>query len=120
MILEKFKNDIKETIRAVKFDIIEGIGELSEKIVDIVPIHAKIGPKFKSKSSEIVTYLQNVDKDEFVQTIEKGIVVSFSDNTTDTITKEYVTIVKKVVDKGGYEVDLLSDLSDVKIAVVKD
>jgi valyl-tRNA synthetase len=110
-----YERDIMGTIRARDLKIAREI-DLEEKTVALRPVLSKIGPKFKARAKEIVAKLEALDPVSAALSLESGpIEVNLSDGPTIQITKDLVTLEKRLT-LHGKEVKTFQ-VMDVLVAV---
>lgn len=63
--------DISETTKATDITIAES-AELTEEVVGVKPVHAKLGPMFKAAAKDIVAALSKMDPADVAEQIEVG------------------------------------------------
>lgn len=63
--------DISETTKAVNIIVAES-AEISEEVVGIKPVHAKLGPAFKAGAKDIIAALSKMDPKDVAEQIEYG------------------------------------------------
>ncbi len=105
---------IKGTARIKNIKIEQA--EVEEKVSEIVPNYAKIGPKFKEKAKKIIDFMKN-NKDLVAKKINEGIRVKV-DGEEILLTKDYVKEIKKVAVVKGEKVSVVvPEQLDVKIII---
>ncbi len=125
IIYSKDSKDIEEAIKS-GIDTIKGTAriknvriepvEIEEKVVDVVPNYAKIGPKFRDKAKKIIEFLKN-NKELVAEKINEGIIVNI-DGEEVKISRDYIKEIKKEVRVKGEKVAVVvPEGIDVKIII---
>jgi len=92
-LLRGYEDDIAATVRATVLELLEE-AHLDSHPVVIKPVHAKLGPLFKTQAKEIVGQLATMDPAAALAHLEKGgIEVLLNDGRTVLITSDLVEIV---------------------------
>ncbi|HSA35402.1 MAG TPA: class I tRNA ligase family protein, partial [Methanomassiliicoccales archaeon] len=92
-LLRGYEDDIAATVRATVLELLEE-AHLDSHPVVIKPVHAKLGPLFKTQAKEIVGQLATMDPAGALALLEKGgIEVLLNDGRTVLITSDLVEIV---------------------------
>lgn len=102
--LEELIPDIKGTMRIKELKLSSGKPDIKEKVTQIIPQMAKIGPEFKGDAPKVVEYLQSGDMDRIVEEIEKKGEIS-ADGII--IKPEHIEVKKEVVGKSGEKVEVV-------------
>lgn len=102
--IENLINDIKGTMRIDNVGLMCGKPDIKEKVTEIIPQMAKIGPEFKGDVPKILKYLQLEDMDKIAALLdEKGEIIIEGSR----ITPEHVEIKKEAVSKTGEKVEVI-------------
>ncbi|MGQ9588608.1 MAG: valine--tRNA ligase, partial [Thermoplasmata archaeon] len=80
------EDDIRTTLRAKEIEVLESVS-LSESVVKIRPVHAKLGPAFRKDSKEIAERLQSA-KGIDAKSVSAGIALTLSDGREVKITPD--------------------------------
>lgn len=116
-LFSEIKNDIAYTIRAKELNLLDKV-EIMEKPAKIKPVYAKIGPKFKDKSQEIIEKLKNIDPKEVSDAIEgNGFEITLKSGAKVLLTSDYVEIQKSFT-VHGREMETLT-VDDFMVLLVK-
>ncbi|OEC86700.1 MULTISPECIES: valine--tRNA ligase [Methanobacterium] len=102
--IENLKEDIKGTMRIESLDVMTGKPDIKEKVVEITPVMAKIGPEFKGDAPKIVNYLQSENMDEIVATLEDKGEITIEGNK---LTWDHIEAKKVAVGKTGEKVEVI-------------
>jgi valyl-tRNA synthetase len=88
------KADISNTVRVKMLDIVESV-DIEEVPVSVLPVFAKIGPKFKENAGEIANILKSADAALVSEALEgEGYEISLKSGEKAMITKDFVKIEK--------------------------
>jgi len=96
--------DIKGTMRIEDLKVITGKPDIKEKVTEIIPQMAKIGPEFKGDTPKILKYLQLEDMDKIVALLDEEGKIIIEGNK---ITSDHVEIKKEAVSKTGEKVEVI-------------
>jgi len=115
--INKLINDIKGTMRISKLNVEIGKPDIYEKVVEVTPKMAIIGPEFKKDASKIVQYLTTTSPKDLVDQLEQAGFIMVEDCK---ITLEHITLKKELVGKTGEKVDIqqIEDLGIVLEIVI--
>ena len=102
--IENLDEDIKGTMRIESLGVMTGKPDIKEKVVEIIPVMAKIGPEFKGDAPKIVKYLQSEDMDEIVATLDDGGEITIEGNK---LTWDHIEAKKVAVGKTGEKVEVI-------------
>jgi len=102
--IENLEEDIKGTMRIESLDVMTGKPDIKEKVVEITPVMAKIGPEFKGDAPKIVKYLQSEDMDEIVATLDNEGEITIEGNK---LTWDHIEAKKVAVGKTGEKVEVI-------------
>ena len=102
--IEQLSADIKGTMRINDLKIMSGKPDIKEKVTEIIPQMAKIGPQFKGDAPKVVKYLQSEDMDEIVATLDKYGEIIIDGHK---ITWDHIEVKKEVVGKTGEKVEVI-------------
>ncbi|MGZ7067514.1 MAG: class I tRNA ligase family protein, partial [Methanobacterium sp.] len=96
--------DIMGTMRINELNIMSGKPRIKEKVAEIIPQMAKIGPEFKGDAPKVVKYLKSEDMDEIAAKLDVDgeIIIDGC-----TVTPHHVEIKKEVVGKSGEKVEVI-------------
>ena len=95
-ILEKAKDDILETSKAKKI-IIAPKADLTEEIVAVKPVHAKLGPAFKAQAKPIVAAIAATAPKDIAEQLSKGDVTLNVDGETIALGAEFFELEKRLM-----------------------
>ncbi len=70
-LLQGYEDDIAQTVRAASLDLLQE-AVLDRCPVVVKPVHALIGPRFKTMAKEIVSQLATVDPEDVMRQVAKG------------------------------------------------
>ncbi len=102
--LNRLVNDIKGTMRIDHFQLERGQPEVQEKVVEIIPQMARIGPDFRADAPKIVKYLESTPPQKIAETLQsKGEILI--DGLR--ITEDYIKTKKEIVTITGEKVEIL-------------
>ncbi|RAP50396.1 MAG: valine--tRNA ligase, partial [Methanosphaera sp. rholeuAM74] len=102
--VEKAIDDIKNTNKVEKIDVLSGKPSLHEKVTKVEPVMSKIGPEFKQDAKKIIDYIANTSPEEIAGNLEEnGEVVV--DNVA--FTSEHITTESELLSKTGQKVDVV-------------
>jgi valyl-tRNA synthetase len=96
MMLGDARDDIIETIKAKKLDIVKK-ADITEEVVAIKPIHAKLGPTFKDLAKSIIAEVAKMDPSKVAAALNAGGVKVTVGNETVTLTKEFLEPEKRLL-----------------------
>ncbi len=102
--IEQLSADIKGTMRINDLKIMSGKPDIKEKVTEIIPQMAKIGPQFKGDAPKVVKYLQSEDMDEIVATLDEYGEIIIDGHK---ITWDHIEVKKEVVGKTGEKVEVI-------------
>jgi valyl-tRNA synthetase len=102
--IEQLNADIKGTMRINDLNVMSGKPDIKEKVIEIIPQMAKIGPEFKGDAPKVVKYLQSEDMDEIVAKLDENGEIMI-DNCK--ITWDHIEAKKEVVGKTGEKVEVI-------------
>jgi valyl-tRNA synthetase len=102
--IENLEEDIKGTMRVESLGVMTGKPDIKEKVVEITPVMAKIGPEFKGDAPKIVKYLQSEDMDEIVATLDNEGEITIEGNK---LTWGHIEAKKVAVGKTGEKVEVI-------------
>ncbi len=114
--IEQLNNDIKGTMRIIDLSVLSGKPDIKERVTEIIPQMAKIGPEFKGEAPKIVEYLQSENRDELISKIENDgeIIIDGC-----KITPDHIEVKKEVVGKTGEKVEVIHAASiDVILEII--
>ncbi|WP_414468910.1 valine--tRNA ligase [Methanobacterium sp. ACI-7] len=97
-------DDIKGTMRIENLEVISGKPDIMEKVTEIIPQMAKIGPEFKGDAPKIIKYLQSENMDEIVAQLDDEGKIIVEGNK---ITWDHIEVKKEVVSKTGEKVEVI-------------
>lgn len=107
-IINELAPDIKGTMRIEDLKVMAGKPDIKEKVTEIVPQMAKIGPEFKGDAPKILKYLQGGDMDKIADLLDEegGIIIE-----GNKITPDHVEIKKEALGKTGEKVEVIHTAS---------
>jgi len=114
--IELLSADIKGTMRIKDLNLMPGKPDIKEKVTEIIPQMAKIGPEFKGNAPEVVKYLQSENKDEVVSKLdsEGEIIINGC-----KITWDHIEAKKEVVTETGEKVEIIhADNLDLILEII--
>jgi len=102
--IEELSADIKGTMRINGLNVMSGKPDIKEKVTEIIPQMAKIGPEFKGDAPNVVKYLQSADMDEIVAKLDEDgeIIIDGC-----KITWDHIEAKKEVVGETGEKVEII-------------
>ena len=103
-LFEEFADTIKGTLKIENLAIKSGKPEVHEKIVEITPDMAKIGPKFKGDAGKIVGYLKSTPIEELESSIMENGEIAIGELVVE---EDMLNIKKEIVGTSGKKVDIL-------------
>lgn len=101
--IKELSADIKGTMRIDDLTFKTGMPDIKEKVTEIIPKMAKIGPEFRGDAPMIIKYLQSEDAEEIAGKLEEGEITI----NGCKITPEHVEIKKEVLGKSGEKVEVI-------------
>jgi valyl-tRNA synthetase len=111
------QDDISNTVRAKKLKVVESV-DIEEVPVSVLPVFAKIGPKFKENAHEIANVLKSADAKAVWEAIQgPGYEISLKSGEKAVITGDFVKI-EKAQKAHGRELSTLS-VNDFTLLVGK-
>ncbi|PKL67830.1 MAG: valine--tRNA ligase [Methanobacteriales archaeon HGW-Methanobacteriales-1] len=114
--IELLVPDIKGTMRVTDLNLMSGKPDIKEKVVEIIPQMAKIGPEFKGDAPKIVKYLQSENMNEIVATLDKEGEILVENYK---LTWKHIEAKKEVVGKTGEKVEVIHAANlDVIIEII--
>ena len=111
---EPARQDIVDTLKVKELGIMTS-ADLTEKVVAIKPVHAKLGPVFKAKAKSIVAALAKADVETASKELESGCMKLDVDGETVELGPEFVSL-EKELQLGGKAVDTIQ-VSGVLLAI---
>ncbi|KZX11816.1 valine--tRNA ligase [Methanobrevibacter curvatus] len=115
--LEKFKDDIKGTLKINNLNFKTGKLEIIEKVVEITPAMDKIGPEFKGEAGKILKYLNSISIEKIDNILSNNGKIDIEGNI---ITNEHLNMKKEVVGSSGKKVEILNpENSDLLIEIYR-
>lgn len=102
--VEVLIEDIKGTMRVENLEIKSGKPDIKEKVTEIIPQMAKIGPEFKGDAPKILKYLQSEDMDEIVALLDNKGEIFIEGNK---ITWDHIEAKKEAVSETGEKVEVI-------------
>ncbi|MGB9937132.1 MAG: valine--tRNA ligase [Methanobacterium sp.] len=102
--ISQLADDIKGTMRIENLEVISGKPDIMEKVSEIIPQMAKIGPEFKGDAPKIIKYLQSEDMDVIVAQLDKEGEIIVEGNK---LTWDHIEAKKEVVSKTGEKVEVI-------------
>ena len=69
--LEEGRADIMETVKAASLNI-EAEAEITEKVVGVKPVHARLGPSFKGAAKQVIARLAAMDPAQVAESVRSG------------------------------------------------
>jgi valyl-tRNA synthetase len=102
--IENLNADIRGTMRINDLNVMSGKPDIKEKVTEIIPQMAKIGPEFKGDAPKIVKYLQSEDMDEIVAKLDEDGEIMID---SCKITWDHIEAKKEVVGKTGEKVEVI-------------
>jgi len=114
--LNHLYNDIKGTMRIKDLQVEMGQPNISEKVVEIIPLKDKIGPYFRRNAPKILNYLESHDPQNIMDALNKDGNILIDDLT---LTSDYIKTRKEIISSTGEKVDILhSDDFDMVIEII--
>jgi valyl-tRNA synthetase len=101
MMLNDAKDDIIETIKAKNLDIVEK-ADITEDVVAVKPIHAKLGPTFKGLAKQIVDELSKTDPKKAASELGSGGIHITVNGENIVLTEEFVEFEKRLMLNGKH------------------
>ncbi len=102
--IDKLSADIEGTMRIHELNLMTGKPDIKDKVTEIIPQMAKIGPEFKGDAPRVVKFLQSGDMDEIAAELEDKGAITMDEYT---ITPHHVEIKKEVVGRSGERVEVI-------------
>lgn len=103
-IMNELTPDIKGTMRIEDLKVMAGKPDIKEKVTEIIPQMAKIGPEFKGDAPKILKYLQLEDMDKIAALLDEEGEIIIEGNK---ITPDHVELRKEAVSKTGEKVEVI-------------
>jgi valyl-tRNA synthetase len=113
-VLEAAKADIVETVKAKKLEIVTEAA-ITEDVYAIKPVHAKLGPAFKTQAKAIVASVAAMDPKEVAAAIAQGPLELDIDGEKVSVPAEFLETVKRLM-LDGKAVDTLQ-VGNVLVAI---
>ena len=102
--IKELSADIKGTMRIENLEIMAGKPDIKEKVTEIIPQMAKIGPEFKGDAPKILKHLQLEDMDEIVALLDdKGEIIIEGHK----ITWDHIEAKKEAVSETGEKIEII-------------
>ncbi len=98
-ILEAAKADIADTTKAAQVNI-SAEADVTEEIVGVKPVHAKMGPAFKAKAKAIVAAVAAMDPKDVAAQLENGSLAIDVDGETVEVGPEFLEMETRLVMDG--------------------
>ncbi len=98
-ILDAARQDIADTTKAAKVDV-AAEADVTEEIVGVKPVHAKMGPAFKAKAKAIVAAIAGMDPKEVAETLKAGPVTIDIDGEAVEVGAEFFEMETRLVMDG--------------------
>jgi valyl-tRNA synthetase len=114
--IKELSADIKGTMRINDLNVMSGKPDIKEKVTEIIPQMAKIGPEFKGDAPKVVKYLQSENMDEIVAKLDEDgeIIIDGC-----KITWDHIEAKKEVVGKTGEKVEVIhADNLDIILEII--
>ena len=105
VLLENAKMDIAETTKAKAVNVAPEV-ELTEEVVGVKPVHAKLGPAFKAQAKAIVSAVAAMDPKDAAAALAQGSIDIDVDGSTVSVGAEYFELDKRLM-LGGRAVETL-------------
>jgi valyl-tRNA synthetase len=99
LMLNDARDDIIETIKAKNFEIVEK-ADITEEVVSIRPVHAKLGPAFKGAAKTIVSEIAKMDPNKVAAALDSGGLRMTADGEDIVLTKEFLESEKRLMLNG--------------------
>ena len=116
--LTGLKEDIMGTMRIKDLKIEMGKPDVQEKVVELEPVMAKIGPEFRGDAPKIVKYLQSADPQEVAEVLDRDGQISIEGSV---LTWDYIESRKEVIGRTGEKVEILqSEELDAVLEIVRN
>jgi len=110
-----YERDILETSRASELKIVAE-ADLEEKVMELKPVKAKLGPTFKQMAKDIIDEVRKMEPEEAASALENdALEVRLPDGSMVTLTSEFFEVEKKLTLEGK-AVDTLQ-VKDVLVAI---
>ncbi len=98
--LKGYEQDIARTVRSERIDLMER-AQLDRCPIVVRPVHAKIGPRFKTEAKAIVSQIATMDPEEVMNLLDKGgFEILLNDGHRVLITSDLVEVVCELRHKG--------------------
>ena len=114
LMLNDAKDDITETIKAKRLEIAEK-ADITEDIVSVKPVHAKLGPMFKGLAKQIVDELSKTDPKKAASALSSGGIHMTVNGEKVILTEEFVEFEKRLM-LNGKQVETIQ-VSGILIAI---
>ena len=105
VLLENAKMDIAETTKAKAVNVAPE-AELTEEVVGVKPVHAKLGPAFKAQAKAIVSAVAAMDPKDAAAALAQGSIDIDVDGSKVSVGAEYFELDKRLM-LGGRAVETL-------------
>ncbi|MDR0778644.1 MAG: valine--tRNA ligase [Methanomassiliicoccaceae archaeon] len=99
LMLNDARDDIVETIKAKDLEIAEK-ADITEEVVSIKPVHAKLGPAFKGAAKSIVSEIAKMDPKKVAAALDSGGLKMTVEGNDITLTKEFLESEKRLMLNG--------------------
>jgi valyl-tRNA synthetase len=112
--LNDARDDIVETIKAKSLEIVKK-ANITEEVVAVKPVHAKLGPMFKGAAKSIVSEIAKIDPKKVAAALSSGGVKITADGQDITLTEEFLELEKRLM-LNGKQVETIQ-IGDILIAI---
>jgi len=99
MMLNDARDDIIETIKAKKLEIVKE-ADITEEVVAVKPVHAKLGPAFKGLAKQIVIEIAKADPKKVADSMNTGGLKLSIDGEEIILGKEFLELEKRLMLNG--------------------
>ncbi|MCL1904576.1 MAG: valine--tRNA ligase [Methanomassiliicoccaceae archaeon] len=99
LVLNDARDDIIETIKAKRLEIAEK-ADITEEVVSVKPVHAKLGPAFKGAAKQIVAEIQKMDPAKVAADLGAGGVKLTVEGQDVLLTNEFLELEKRLMLNG--------------------
>lgn len=97
--LQSAIEDIKDTTKAKEVKV-EAEAKLTEEVVGVKPVHAKLGPAYKGQAKAIVSAVAAMDVKDAASRLAEGAIEIEADGETISVPAEFFTLEKNLMLEG--------------------
>ena len=114
MMLKSAREDIIETVKVKDFEIVLK-ADVTEEIIAVKPVHAKLGPAFRGLAKQIVAEISKMDPAKVASSLNSGGVELMIDGKKVLLTEELLELEKCLI-LNGKRVETIQ-VGDILVAI---